>query len=243
MLSLIWFSCLRVFHPSMLCMLVPPVATSDHRTIHCSPSIIIFLWQNLKSAIVTVLRESNVKAFLTMLNAVNFRLMYDMRIYIDDKCLSLRKVIQECFACTIPTSTEIMTSSEKSLINQRWTLIVVRTLQNIGIWVWRQKPCYQSKSFSGPKELLKTCPKELWKTVNVVRYTSSSRSSALDVISKSFPCLHQAVENINCRFSSKQIRRTQVIDAPYTSDTTSTPEWRPILVTTVFKALSPLKYD
>ena len=92
----------------------------------------------------------------------------------------------------------------------------------------------------------KSTSKDLWKTVNVVRGTSSSRSTTLDSIIKLFPSLHDAAEDINSMFSSNQVQvpQNQTIEASYSKDDSITDDWRPIVeVNAVFDALSSLKCE
>ena len=219
----------------------PPIATSDHRSILCSPKITCKAPSN-RQCTVYDLRESNIAAFLSALQQVNFIPFYNTDLPLRDKTLLLNEAISDCLHRCIPAQSVIMTAKDKpyvtplikSLINMRWLAYrqrnfpVYNHLHNkIKKMILVEKKKWARRAHYGPKEM--------WKVVNEATGDKSSKSSAIDLLIKQFSSPQAAADEINAAFASTQ--------APSSVQTLIDVEtdWAPtITVESVFNALSSL---
>lgn len=222
----------------------PPISTSDHRTILCRATNGLTPTSS-KHCIVHDLRKSNVDAFITALDRINFSPMYHMESSIDDKCEYLMEALQNCMSQTIPVDHVLMTENDKPyitpviklLINSRWQAYrcgdfaryrhlsaKVKDMIKIEKLRWARRACRGSK--------------HLWQVVNDVRGTKSSRSTEIQSVLNHFVSHEEAVESINSIFSASQVVRP----VPVIFDNSSPGEWSPtISVESVFKQLTSVK--
>lgn len=225
----------------------PPVATSDHSTIFCSPKR-NDQFSNLKVCTVLDLRESFINSFLNLLECIDFRPLYDMSLSCDEKCYLFFDMLHFCFTQTIPSNSVIMKPQDKPfmtpllklLINQRWCAYRQRDFSK-----------YQQLSAKIKKMILiekqkwaasaKKGSRELWNIVNEVRGTKHSRHSPLEPIINTFPGIHEAVEEISSIFSNYQVCRPAP-ETHNTDDENFLTDWCPTIeVEQVYDLLSSLQ--
>lgn len=225
----------------------PPVSTSDHRTIFCSPKKNI---RALNHKFVTVydLRDSYINAFIHKLSCVNFTSFYDMNMPLDDKVRQLSGIIEECFTQTIPSSTVAMSPKDKpyitpllkSLINKRWNAYRRRDFREYNFLSCKVKALLKKEKLSWASKARKGA-KELWKAVDEVKGTKSTRLTALDAIIGSYTSTFQATEDINTMFLSNQIRRPAPV-LPEGQPINVGSSWTPVIeVDYVHNLISALK--
>ena len=218
-----------------------PIATSDHRSILCTPKITCQA-PNTRQCTVYDLRDSNLNAFLSNLCQVNFVPLYDMNLSLDEKTLFFNETIRSCFLQCIPSHSVLMTSRDKpyvtplikSLINLRWTAyrqrnfpLYIHLRDKVKKLLSAEKLRWAQKAHHGPKEM--------WKVVNEVTGSKSSKSSAIDFIVKQFTSPQIAAEEINAEFAAMQVLRPARFPVDEGSD------WHPtISVESVFNLLSSL---
>ena len=191
----------------------PPVGSSDHRTVLCTPKTKIPP-ADCKIQAVYDLRDSHVNDFLSKLNAVNFFPLYDMNLSLDDKCRIFNDCLWLCFVETIPCQYVTMTPRDKPyvtpliklLINQRWSAYRQRHFERyqrlsmkVKQLLLKEKKRWALKSEKGSKEM--------WQVVNECRGTKSSRDNAIFSLVNSFPSPSHAVEELNSTFISFQSAR------------------------------------
>ena len=225
----------------------PPIATSDHRSILCSPKHRL-TFCNQRECVVYDLRESFIGAFLLELSKCNFSSVYNMDLNVDDKCHILSDIIEYCFKKTIPCKTVIMTSRDKpfitplikSLINERWMAYRQRNFsvynhlsQKIKSMLFQAKLEWASNASKGSKEL--------WNVVNEIKGTKTTRLSALDSVINNFSSLTEAVEKLNASFVAFQtVRPNPSIPNDYGNDEFT--RWAPVVeVNKVYQLISTLK--
>ena len=117
----------------------PPISSSDHKTILCTPNKHSST-QSKTMRTVCDLRESNIQAFISTLEYIDFTLLYDSNLTIDEKCFIFNDAVKFCFDQTIPMTTVAMSPNDKPyvsplikvLINERWRAmhIVVVIIQS-----------------------------------------------------------------------------------------------------------------
>ena len=224
----------------------PPVATSDHSTIMCSP-IDCILPVNSKSCILYDLRDSCVSEFLKQLHMSNFLPVYDMSLSTDEKTHIFTDLVSSAFMSTIPHSTVLMTPRDKPyitplikhLINRRWAAYRQRNFPLYNHLRIKVKQLIMQEKCRWASRASKSS-RQLWQVVNQIKGTKSSKFSALENVIAAYPSSVAAADDINSVFLSNQaVRQSPSIPPDYLQQDTN--NWAPIITQdAIFKLLDSL---